>query len=82
MAKPIAQRIWYMDEQDRRHQVVVSQGDSRFRFEGGVIRGPDSEMPGVTLSVPLHGLLIIEDRATQGGEYMHADDLRRRAKES
>ena len=54
MAKPIAQRIWYMDEQDMRHQVVVRQGDSRFRLEGGVIRGPDSERPGVTLSVPLH----------------------------
>jgi hypothetical protein len=82
MAKPIAQRIWYLDEQDKRHEVVVRQGDSRFRLESGVIRGPDSERPGVTLSVPLHRVLMIEDHATQGDEYVDADDLRRRAEES
>jgi hypothetical protein len=82
MAKPIAQRIWYLDEHDKRHEVVVRQGDSRFRLEGGVIRGPDSERPGVTLSVPLHRVLIIEDHATQGGEYVDADDLRRRDAET
>ncbi len=82
MAKPVAQRIWYMDEQDKRHEVVVRQGDSRFRLESGVVRGPDSERPGVTLSVPLHRVLIIEDHATQGGEYVDADDPRRRAEES
>jgi hypothetical protein len=82
MATPITQRIWYLDEQDKRREVVVRQGDSRFRLESGVIRGPDSERPGVTLSVPLQRVLIIEDHATQGGEYLDADDLRGRAEES
>lgn len=82
MATPITQRIWYLDEQDKRREVVVRQGDSRFRIESGVIRGPDSERPGVMLSVPLHRLLIIEDHATQGGEYVEAGGPRRRAEES
>jgi hypothetical protein len=37
------------------------------------------ERPGVTLSVPLDRVPIIEDHATQGGEYVDADDLLRRA---
>jgi hypothetical protein len=65
MAKLIARRILAHDKQDKRHEVVVRQGDSRFRVEGGVIRGPDSERPGVMLAVPLHRPLIIEDHATQ-----------------
>jgi hypothetical protein len=81
MAEPIAQRIWYMDEQDQRRELVVRQGDSRFRIESGVIRGPDFGRPGVTLSLPLHRVLIIEDHATQD-HYADSDDLRRRAEKS
>ena len=78
MAEAIAQRIWYLDEQDKRRELVVRQGDSRFRIESGVIRGPDSERPGVTLSVPLHRVLIIEDHTTQD-HYVDSDDVQRRA---
>ena len=77
MAEAIAQRIWYLDEQDKRRELVVRQGDSRFRIESGVIRGPDSERPGVTLSVPLHRVLIIEDHTTQD-HYVDSDDVQRR----
>jgi hypothetical protein len=69
-----------MDEQDKRRELVVRQGDSRFWLESGVIRGPDFERPGVTLSLPLHRVLIIEDHTTQ--DHYDSDDLRRRAGKS
>ncbi len=81
MAEPIAQRIWYMDEQDKRRELVVRQGDSRFRIESGVLRGPDFERPGVTLSVPLHRVLIIEDHTTQD-HYTDSADRRGAEKSS
>jgi len=37
MAKPIARRFGTWTSKTKRHEVVVHQGDSLFRIEGGVI---------------------------------------------